>query len=195
MKIVITPNMISMIKKNLFPIFGHGANCQNIMGAGFASLVKLHFPELYTADKLYGKSHHSRIGSFSKASIENRYLFDTKTITGYNLYTQVFPGPNADHQFIFDSLFASLQDAAPLGDYFAIPHIGAGIGGLGFVDTMETFKEAEDQSGVDCEVVLCLREEDIARNQNNKNLLHIFAQNHKIEILGEDECTNRTFWR
>ena len=140
--LIVEDDMILMIKQHKFDAFGHGANCQNVMGAGIAAQIKLHFPEMFTADKL-GHKQAGR-GGFTKAPINVRFLHNVKPVIGYNLYTQYRLGRDADEHAVHDALSKALLDAELNTeiDKMCIPMIGAGIGGLTSSQAIRAFNKA-----------------------------------------------------
>lgn len=60
----------------------HQANCFHTMGAGIARSIKMMWPEVYEADKKTTHGNKDKLGSFSKAVVNNGRLWI------YNLYSQ-----------------------------------------------------------------------------------------------------------
>jgi len=118
---IIKGDLIKMAKAGAFDIIVHGANCQNVMGAGIASQIKQEFPEAFEADR---QCTDRSLGKFSTIGIKRlNYLIVV------NAYTQILPGPNASYDAIakvFGELNMLVTPKASIG----IPQIGCGIGGL-----------------------------------------------------------------
>lgn len=113
----------------------HGVNCQGKMGAGIALRFKLLYPDMF---KQYAELCELGVLSlgmnFTWAGHDGRVIF--------NLASQYDPGPHAS----LDAIRTSLWDAswtAVCADIFKIglPKIGAGIGGLDWVDVEAVIKE------------------------------------------------------
>ena len=75
-------------------VIAHSCNCQNVMGAGIAKQIKERFPQAFEADtECYNNEYNEggnwkvRIGDYSKAEIESKFLLNNKGRI-YNLYTQ-----------------------------------------------------------------------------------------------------------
>lgn len=126
--------------------FGHGCNCQRMMGAGVAGQVRNRIPALYEADQM---TQTNELGSFS-FWLPNG---NDRSLCLFNLYTQVDPGPNATLGGIRDC-FSSLNDVYIIlkqrtehGDglgypqEMVIPMIGSGIGRLKWDDVAQTINE------------------------------------------------------
>lgn len=117
-------NLLDMFDKGDFGAIAHGANCENIMGAGIAGQIAERYPEAYFADKFCPIPKGIwRLGKLSYT--ENEDIF--------NLYTQVNPGRNAELEAVSMSLrlMASILDPSVT---IGLPLIGCGIGGLFWQD-------------------------------------------------------------
>ena len=75
-------------------VIAHSCNCQNVMGAGIAKQIKERYPQAFEADtECYNNEYNEggnwkvRIGDYSKAEIESKFLPNNKGRI-YNLYTQ-----------------------------------------------------------------------------------------------------------
>lgn len=112
----------------------HGANCFSTMGGGIAAGIAKMIPEMYGADKASTLSPKQKLGGFTEASVELGSLVATKR-TGYNLYTQYHPGPDARYEAVFQAFTALDSHLKHTGvrQRIGIPLIGCGIGGLEWV--------------------------------------------------------------
>jgi len=125
-------DLIELALKGEFDFIGHGANCQNVMGAGIALAVKEAFPRAYEADRDYPISTGiRRLGNYScwlSMMVERQTkLVDLCGVI--NFYTQTTPGATFD----VDACRLSFRKFATEwgGNDFrlGIPLIGCGIGG------------------------------------------------------------------
>lgn len=113
----------------------HGCNCQGMMGAGVARLVRAKYPDAYDAYKRACDNGMFRVGAALPVWNTPDVVPDRLV---YNLGTQRFPGSDATAWGVFLS-FANLAEHAytiALHEV-AIPRIGAGIGGLNWNHDVE----------------------------------------------------------
>lgn len=110
---------------------GHGVNCHGLMAAGIAKAVRAKMPDRFYADYNTLCQLYDMQGEF------NISVNDETGLTIVNLYTQVFPGPNAEYRLLVSSMARFImENDSVLNDqdnYFesiALPRIGCGIGGL-----------------------------------------------------------------
>lgn len=109
----------------------HGANCFSTMGGGIAADIATIIPEMYMADKSSTMTPKEKLGKLTQARVEIGMLVSS-TRTGYNLYTQYHPGPDARYEAVFQA-FSALNEHlkhTPKRQRIGIPLIGCGIGGL-----------------------------------------------------------------
>ena len=125
--------MIEEIKGDVFlakeDILIHGANCFHKMGAGVARSVKRFYPGAYEADKLTQWGCRKKLGDFSFYSGKHFYYPDQNIIV-INLYTQYEYGTdkqNLDYTALKEGL--EKVEFVFRGHSFAMPKIGAGLGG------------------------------------------------------------------
>ena len=130
------PANVKHIHGNMFdtqlPAVGQGVNIDGLMGAGVAKLIRQRHPEIYPEYKVACDSRALQAGDMLAI------LADDGTWI-LNLASQDRPGAHADLDWLATSLrdafeFAQHQDLAG----FAIPRIGAGIGGLQHRDVVTT---------------------------------------------------------
>ena len=122
------------------PAIGHGVNTQGAMGAGVAKLVRAHYPEVY---RIY------REVCASAGGLQPGQMLPVQGPTGnwvLNLASQQQLGADAR----LDWLEASFRTACGFCDAkqlegFAIPRIGAGIGGLAWEDVREVIERVADR--------------------------------------------------
>lgn len=134
-------DLIDLFKQGEFSAVAHGANCFSTMGSGIAWQIRGNFPEAYKADLEDARAPLTKLGSFSRAIVENGEV--------YNLYTQFEPGRNFEYSALKSSLeklifyleakqSISGLPITPIG----IPLIGAGIGGGNWNVIKEIFEES-----------------------------------------------------
>jgi len=117
-------------------VIGHGCNCVGSMGAGIALQVIKRNPEMLTEYQ-----HRCHQQQFKPGAA---WLWTNPT-TGksvLNLGTQYFPGANARLAWVKEALTAALSLNL---EAFAIPRIGAGIGGLDWEEVKAAIEELSDQ--------------------------------------------------
>ena len=116
------------------PAIGHGCNTSGSMAGGIARQVRATWPDMYAA---YARRCHR--GGFELGDI---FAWEADGVIVYNLATQVRPGPDARLDAILDSVARALDDVNARGlPQLGIPRIGAGIGGLDWVDVQATLKD------------------------------------------------------
>ena len=113
------------------PAIGHGVNVDGLMGAGVAKAIRALYPQVFLP---YSTACATKVlipGSMLPVKVtEDRWIF--------NLASQDRPGPHARLEWLQDSLdatFAFCEEEKISG--FALPRIGAGIGGLEWDDVHE----------------------------------------------------------
>jgi O-acetyl-ADP-ribose deacetylase (regulator of RNase III) len=121
--------MIEYIKGDLFTTdckyIAHGVNCQGVMGAGVAKIVKERFPKAF---RTY--YNHCSTQDFQSSLLGNVCISpkeNDKVIL--NCFTQDFYGRNGSY-VSYDAL-VNCFDAISFADIseLAMPKIGAGLGG------------------------------------------------------------------
>lgn len=134
-------------------IIGHGVNIRGVMGAGIAVSVKRFFPDVFDP---------YRQACFAGTLVPGETLMvqctdarnpsNSKWIA--NMASQDNPGPHARLEWFRSSLESTMRFAQSNGfSGIAIPHIGAGIGGLDLTDVFEVIDEvAENFPSVDVDV-------------------------------------------
>jgi O-acetyl-ADP-ribose deacetylase (regulator of RNase III) len=124
------------------PAIGHGCNCAGVMGAGIAVEVKRRFPAMYPEYR-----RRCRAGEFRLGDI---FVWGASDPVVYNLATQPVPRPSATLDAIEASVRAALADADRRGlPRLGVPRLGAGLGGLAWVDVAEVLTRAGEQSAVE----------------------------------------------
>jgi O-acetyl-ADP-ribose deacetylase (regulator of RNase III) len=113
-------NLLDLFDQGEFEIIAHGCNCQGMMGAGIASQIKQRYPLAYYADIFDKRMDSEKLGDFS-----------TPDDIIFNLYTQLYPGPNARYDALSLCLY-KLNNYLPKNSIIGLPQIGCGIGGLDF---------------------------------------------------------------
>lgn len=116
-------DLIELFKSGQLPIIAHGANCQQIMGAGIAKQIADNFPEVVEVDQKYPLPALYRLGDYSATRTQYGVIL--------NFYTQLNPGPNFEYSALKSCLKKLTMEAISNGNYIelAVPKIGSGIGG------------------------------------------------------------------
>ena len=129
------------------PVIGHGVNCQGVMGSGIAPEFKRRYPNMYQAYK-----NQCRAG---KLTLGHMYPYPNHDgVTVLNLATQHKTGPNADLTAIHTSLTEAIRYCEQNNiTEFAIPRIGAGIGGLNWADVNNAINSVGASTSVTITVV------------------------------------------
>lgn len=126
---------------------GHGVNCKGVMGSGIAVTVKKLFPEVYEVYRSYCKKVGLRGGDMLPVVTNGGKII-------LNLASQEKTGANAHYGFLEESAlkaFAYCQANNISG--FALPQIGAGIGGLKWEAVLGILTDCSEKfPGVDLEV-------------------------------------------
>lgn len=133
-----------------FDALAQGVNCIGIMGAGIAVPFKTKFPLMYAEYlDLCVKNPRSTLAGHAQFSIadssEHYSAGGTSPVPDVvNLFTQVFPGANADYALVeraafamdqaittIDAVLQSTFGPTSVGTYrVGLPWVGCGIGGL-----------------------------------------------------------------
>ena len=119
----------------------HGANCQRIMGAGFAKQVKDQLAPLFYLDQYDSRNATQRFGSYSAVVVGQ---VEDRIKIGVNLYTQFNPGAEFDITALRNSLKAfrySIPVDKRVGFNLYLPKIGCGIGGGDWKDVLPVIKK------------------------------------------------------
>lgn len=119
-------DLAPLLRARNFQAFAHGCNCQNVMGAGVARLVRSFLPEAWKADLATVKGDRTKLGTAGIVELPGGKLVG-------NLYTQYdYRGPRlrVDYEAVCTALaaFAAAMTARGLDD-LVIPKIGAGLAG------------------------------------------------------------------
>ena len=111
----------------------HICNLYHTMGGGIAYYIKKKYPEVFQADLETEKGDESKLGTFSKSSINEGNQFI------YNLYAQNGIGNdgnplnrNLSYDLLHDGLYKVLKDIMtvwPFGCVVAVPELGCGLAG------------------------------------------------------------------
>lgn len=111
-------------------VIAHGCNCMNTMNSGVARAIRERYPEAYEADCQTVGGNKSKLGTFSKALVDNRARMV------YNLYQQYGYGRDRvylDYAALEVALKAMREDLLSLGIFhtckIGMPKIGAGLAG------------------------------------------------------------------
>lgn len=108
----------------------HCCNCYCTMGTGIAPQIKNKWPVVYAADCATEKGDFKKLGTFTKAIVENGEL------TVYNLYGQFGYGKRKQglRDLKYDAIFEALDKMADDvvacgGKTVGLPLIGCGLAG------------------------------------------------------------------
>jgi O-acetyl-ADP-ribose deacetylase (regulator of RNase III) len=120
-------------------VFMHGANCQQVMGAGIANQVRQQLAPLYYLDQYDTRNPTQRFGSYSAVVVGQ---VEDKIKIGVNLYSQFETGANFDSNAFRNSLRAFCFSLPTNRENFTIyiPQIGCGIGGGDWNDVKSIVK-------------------------------------------------------
>lgn len=123
----------------------HGCNCQGVMGAGVARLVKDKYPNVYSE-----YLHACIDGSFQVGTAQPVWVDPVESGSErlvYNLGTQHFTGADASVWGVFLSFANMAESALRLRIHtVAISRIGAGIGGLDWNEVAPAIEQAIEYS-------------------------------------------------
>lgn len=121
-----------------YDAIGHGVNLHGVMGAGIAKAFRAKFPEMFEE---YARLCKQKALPFGTA----QYWYENEQ-AGFNLATQVAPGPNANEDALIMALEDALDECNIRGlQELAIPKIGCGIGGLDWNDVKEAIEFVQRQ--------------------------------------------------
>lgn len=117
-------------------VIGHGVNTQGAMAGGLALTVATKYPEV---EKIYNDYCHQC--NFAVGNMLMIRASDDLYIA--NMSTQEQPGPNASIENLEKSLYYTLGyiKNKPQFTGLALPHIGAGIGGLKTKDVLASIEK------------------------------------------------------
>jgi O-acetyl-ADP-ribose deacetylase (regulator of RNase III) len=127
-----TLNNVAYVTGDIFttelPALGHGVNIYGVMGSGIAVIVRKTFPKVFPP---YAEA--CRMSTLAPGSMLPVKVTDDKWVL--NLASQDKPGPHAKMEWLSSSVRASFEFVQKESiEGFAIPRIGAGIGGLKWED-------------------------------------------------------------
>lgn len=123
-----------LFKQSDVNALAHGVNCHGVMGAGIALIFKHRYPIMYNHYKLMCELDMLWVGDVMPWRTDvDQYVF--------NIASQDLPGPHAS----LEALELGLMQAAVWAHELklpsiALPRIGAGIGGLKWVDAKEVIE-------------------------------------------------------
>jgi O-acetyl-ADP-ribose deacetylase (regulator of RNase III) len=127
-----TLNNVSYVIGDIFttelPALGHGVNIYGVMGSGIAVIVRKTYPDVFPP---YAEA--CRMSTLAPGSMLPVKVTPDKWVL--NLASQDKPGPHAKMEWLSSAVRTSFEFAVGAGlEGFAIPRIGAGIGGLEWED-------------------------------------------------------------
>lgn len=126
---ILKGDLIRIAKEtNLFDVYIHGANCQSIMGAGIARQIAETFPQVYMVDKNSKLKPNMKLGRFTSTTFRNMKCHRVHFVNAYTQLT-IGSGCQVDYMAIKDSLEGIIMMFGGCQQRFAMPKIGAGLGG------------------------------------------------------------------
>lgn len=106
------------------PVLGHGINCRGAMRAGIALQFSSRYPDMYEVYKEECKKDSIRPG-------KTWFWVPSEGPTIANIASQYRPGASARYDWAVSGIGEVVEYCKTMGyEKFAIPRIGAGIGGL-----------------------------------------------------------------
>lgn len=127
-----TPANLTFLTGDIFtttqPAIGHGVNVFGVMGSGIAVLVKNIYPAVFPPYKEACDAKTLKPGDMLPVKVtEDKWVF--------NLASQRKPGADAKLEWLEQSLRTTFEFSIENGfSGFALPRIGAGVGGLNWED-------------------------------------------------------------
>ena len=113
--------------------FAHGCNCAGAMGKGIALAFRERWPAMYEAYKAQCQD-----GRFDLGSV---FHWQEDGFTIFNLGTQKTWRTKADLDAIAEAVAQMIQIASALDIRdIGLPRIGAGLGGLAWIDVLEVLE-------------------------------------------------------
>ena len=126
---IIKGDLVQIAKHtSLFDIYIHGCNCQSVMGAGVARQIAQAFPMVYMKDMKSKLKPEEKLGKFTYHTIKNETGARIYIINAYTQFT-VGHGVQVDYVAMRDSFEAIRTMFGGCQMRFAMPKIGAGLGG------------------------------------------------------------------
>jgi O-acetyl-ADP-ribose deacetylase (regulator of RNase III) len=116
-------DLLKLAKLGDFEMIVHGANCQNMMGAGIARQISSIYPEALYIDKHfeYPVGSRKRLGRISFYNTSHCFIIA-------NMYTQFYGGANLSYKAL-EVGFKRLNAVFTKDFRIGIPLIGCGIAG------------------------------------------------------------------
>jgi len=121
---VIKGDLIELALDGVFDVILHGFNCQCVMGAGIAKVIKKQFPDAYDADINTHKGDKSKLGSISFATV-NVEKGELIIVNGYTQFHWLGSGVLVDYEAI-RSVMKNVKSKFS-GKRIGYPRIGAGL--------------------------------------------------------------------
>jgi O-acetyl-ADP-ribose deacetylase (regulator of RNase III) len=117
---------IGDIFSTTMPAIGHGVNTYGMMGGGIAAVIAKKFPAVLEPYKAACRSKELVPGGFQAVKVEEDPDFHI-----FNIASQQKPGPDAKAEWLESAMEAAVTYAKENHfEGFAVPRIGARIGGL-----------------------------------------------------------------
>lgn len=193
---IIKGDLLSLFAEGEFQLIGHGANCQNLMGAGIAAQVRDKYPDAYAVDAEF----HKRLGGqdFKQCPSMAGHISVAQVAAGEgkariaNLYTQISTGANASYQFLQRACeelnkYCRERSITNVG----LPLIGCGIGGLDIIAALTIIGACTPD--IDVTIVVYSKEKDFVFRQVEKYRNFGFPHKFKGLIIRTGNNTFRVF--
>ena len=121
--------------------FAHGCNCAGAMGKGIALQFKKTWPQMYLEYKKMCSN-----GDFVLGDV---FVWEDHPHKIFNLGTQKSWRTKATLNAVESSLKAMLKSAEDMGvNHIALPQIGAGLGGLKWIDVKAVINKLSEKSNI-----------------------------------------------
>lgn len=138
-------NLLDLAEQGKFSVIIHGCNCFHAMGAGIAKEIATRYPEAKEADDKTVPYNCDKLGTFSSASINNKFLL-------VNAYTQYAPSKVSTDVFEYTAFQLILEKLARMlpSERYGLPYIGMGLAGGDsniIIPMIESFAEKITKTG------------------------------------------------
>ena len=140
-------------------VIAQGVNCQGAMGSGVAGAIKKKWPIVFDAFK------RNSIGKTMLGTCHLIAVNEQDTLFVANCYTQVFYGYGGGRYADPKAIEHSLNSAYSWADYYHLPlympKIGAGLGGIDWLDEVEPIIRQEDNRWSRVDTYICLWDDNV----------------------------------
>ena len=126
------------------PVIGHGVNIRANMAGGIARTIRGLYPSVFRAYRAKCEAGELLGGECLLAKADEWDGDEPRYIA--NISSQIEPGADARLDLLHAGLLETLQIMSYAGlSVLALPHIGAGIGGLDLEDVLSTIHEVSEK--------------------------------------------------